>query len=150
MHSFAFCAPLCVGVRAGGPCGVMTQRSRLPVRAARVSRRTARMADDVPPPAEEEEEVTVPLTSASGILKSMREQVAAEPYVPPGDSVPRGGLGVTRDQDGKSNVWAVEPKMDVDEKPQLSKAAILAAVFGCVIAALLILPNLPFTNGDQF
>lgn len=80
----------------------------------------------------------------------MREEAAATKREVPDESVPRGSLGITRDEDGKSNVWAVEPKMAVDEKPQVPKVAILVAVFACVFVALLVLPNLPFTNGDQF
>lgn len=95
-----------------------------------------------------ETEKTVPdtdnTTSASEILAEMRSAAASE----------TGGrsqnMGVTRDADGKSNVWAVEPTEKVDEKPEVNKAAVLGAVFAAVGAALIILPNLPLVNADQF
>jgi hypothetical protein len=58
--------------------------------------------------------------------------------------------GVSVDQDGKSNVWAIEPKMEVDTKSSEEKTqgfliggAALAA-FG--VAAGVILSNLPDPN----
>lgn len=108
------------------------------------------MADDGEAPAKEttslenNEEGTA---SASGILKILREE--SEEFIP-GTSTPRENLGVTVDADGKSNVWPVMPKESVDQKEQFSKPAILAAAFAFIVAALLILPKLPLTNGDQF
>lgn len=58
--------------------------------------------------------------------------------------------GVTRDLDGKSNVWAVEPNVEVDDKPEVNSLAILGAVVAVIAAALLILPRLPLANPDQF
>lgn len=60
--------------------------------------------------------------------------------------------GVSLDQDGKSNVWAIEPKMEVDSKSseeQTSNAVFAAgglAAFSLVAAG--ILTNLP--DPDQF
>lgn len=60
--------------------------------------------------------------------------------------------GVSLDQDGKSNVWAIEPKMEVDTKSSEEKgASTLVAVggfaaFAAVAAA--VLTNLP--DPDQF
>mmetsp|Transcript_10553 Transcript_10553/g.31102 ORF Transcript_10553/g.31102 Transcript_10553/m.31102 type:complete len:111 (-) Transcript_10553:418-750(-) len=60
--------------------------------------------------------------------------------------------GVSVDQDGKSNVWAIEPKMEVDTKSSEEKttSAVVAlaglAAFGAVAAG--VLTNLP--DPDQF
>mmetsp|Transcript_29454 Transcript_29454/g.59752 ORF Transcript_29454/g.59752 Transcript_29454/m.59752 type:complete len:170 (+) Transcript_29454:271-780(+) len=60
--------------------------------------------------------------------------------------------GVSVDQDGKSNVWAIEPKMEVDTKSSEEKttSALLAvgglAAFAAVAAG--VLTNLP--DPDQF
>ncbi|KAG8469284.1 hypothetical protein KFE25_007802 [Diacronema lutheri] len=49
----------------------------------------------------------------------------------------KSGLGRTVDQDGKSNVWAVEPKMRVENKPMsMSDPKILAAVGALVLVAV--------------
>lgn len=60
--------------------------------------------------------------------------------------------GVSMDQDGKSNVWAIEPKMEIENKSSEEKtgSALLAvggfAVFAAIAAAAL--TNLP--DPDQF
>lgn len=55
--------------------------------------------------------------------------------------------GVSVDQDGKSNVWAIEPKMEVSEKSseEQSKAALIAGggLAAMAVAAAGILTNLP-------
>ena len=60
--------------------------------------------------------------------------------------------GVSVDQDGKSNVWAIEPKMEVDSKSNEEKtgsALIAAGGFAAfAVAAAVILTNLP--DPDQF
>lgn len=60
--------------------------------------------------------------------------------------------GVSIDQDGKSNVWAIEPKMEVDTKSTEEKtgsALIAAGGFAAfAVAAAAILTNLP--DPDQF
>jgi len=58
--------------------------------------------------------------------------------------------GVSVDQDGKSNVWAIEPKMEVESKSgeEKTKSAILAGV-GLIAfagAAGVALTNLPDPN----
>lgn len=90
------------------------------------------------------EEDDKPLTSASEILRTLREESSTER-----EDVPRSMLGVYRDVDGKSNVWAVEPLEETDTKPQLSKTTLLAVAAGFIVVALLVLPLLPFTNADQ-
>lgn len=60
--------------------------------------------------------------------------------------------GVSMDQDGKSNVWAIEPKMEIENKSSEEKTggALLAvggfAVFAAIAAG--VLTNLP--DPDQF
>lgn len=98
--------------------------------------------------AADEEEESFSLTDgsndASAILSEMRSSAAA-------DGGPRTlNTGVTRDADGKSNVWAVEPTLEVQDEPEANKLAILGAVFAAVAVALLVLPKLPFVNADQF
>jgi hypothetical protein len=58
--------------------------------------------------------------------------------------------GVSMDQDGKSNVWAIEPKMEIENKSSEEKtgSALLAggalAIFGAIAAVAL--TNLPDPN----
>eukprot|EP00985_Skeletonema_marinoi_P009686 scaffold4508_cov114-Skeletonema_marinoi.AAC.5 len=58
--------------------------------------------------------------------------------------------GVSMDQDGKSNVWAIEPKMEIENKSSEEKtgSVLLAvgglAIFGAIAAAAL--TNLPDPN----
>lgn len=81
--------------------------------------------------------------NAENILKDMRDDASK-------DTGPRStNMGVTRDADGKSNIWALEPPSEVDTKPQVNKVAILGMVLVAVIFAVLLLPQLPFTNLDQ-
>merc|ERR1712222_190022 len=63
---------------------------------------------------------------------------------------PSGRLGATVDQDGKSNVWAVEPSMKVEGEDKGLMA--YAPVAGVALLALLAVPLLPLlfaTNPDQ-
>jgi hypothetical protein len=87
-------------------------------------------------------------TAPFGITTSSRStRIAAGDNMPDLPSVDR---GVSVDQDGKSNVWAIEPKMEVsstssDEngKTELIAAGGLAAF---AVTAGLILTNLPDPN----
>ena len=64
--------------------------------------------------------------------------------------IPTVERGVSVDQDGKSNVWAIEPKMEIDTKSAEEKgASTLFAVGGLAVfatAAGVILTNLPDPN----
>jgi len=63
---------------------------------------------------------------------------------------PQGKLGATVDQDGKSNVWAVEPTMKVDSVDKGLMA--YAPVAGVALLAVLTVPLLPLlfaANPDQ-
>lgn len=97
--------------------------------------------DEAPTP-EEEEGVK---TSATEILRTLREESDSEPVRNDGRSM----LGVYRDVDGRSNVWAVEPLEETDTRPQLSKTTLIIGAAAFIIIALLVLPLLPFTNPDQ-
>lgn len=88
-------------------------------------------------------------TSASEILKTLREDSAADMKDNDNDPASRSMLGVYRDVDGRSNVWAVEPVEETDTRPQLSKTVIILVAAAFIIGALLVLPLLPFTNPDQ-
>jgi hypothetical protein len=126
----------------------LTQRSVFVCAAPSLSARVARPSRALRMAASEPEEESFSLTSGDtssrDILAEMRASAAK-------DEGPRTmNTGVTRDMDGKSNVWAVEPSENVDEKPEINKVAILGAVFAAVAFALIVLPKLPFINGDQF
>ena len=58
--------------------------------------------------------------------------------------------GVSVDQDGKSNVWAIEPKMEVSSKSneESTQSVVIAAggLGAAAVAAALILTNLPDPN----
>jgi hypothetical protein len=58
--------------------------------------------------------------------------------------------GVSMDQDGKSNVWAIEPKMEIESKSSEEKAGgLLLAIGGIGVAAVIagaVLTNLPDPN----
>ena len=58
--------------------------------------------------------------------------------------------GVSVDQDGKSNVWAIEPKMEVSSKSsdENTQSALIAGggIAAAAAAAFVILSNLPDPN----
>jgi hypothetical protein len=58
--------------------------------------------------------------------------------------------GVSVDQDGKSNVWAIEPKVEISGKSneEMTKAGYIAVggLGGFAVLAFLILSNLPDPN----
>ncbi len=144
----AFTAPIALTVRSPWSPAHRDVRPRTVRRTVAQARM---MADEdkstpPPPPPPPAEETSESLTSASGILKLLREDT--QDYKPPSETPQN--LGVTRDADGKSNVWAVEPPMTTDQRDQIPKATILASVFAVILLALLILPKLPLTNADQF
>ncbi|KAL7528571.1 hypothetical protein ACHAXR_002513 [Thalassiosira sp. AJA248-18] len=73
--------------------------------------------------------------------------MADEDPTPPGIE-----RGVSMDQDGKSNVWAIEPKMEIENKSSEEKTGgALVAVGGIAAFAAIaagVLSNLP--DPDQF
>merc|ERR1719324_1743585 len=71
-------------------------------------------------------------------------QLRAQEAPPP---PPKGKLGATVDQDGKSNVWAVEPSMKVDKEDKGLLA--FAPVALVAVAAVPLLPVLFGANPDQ-
>lgn len=56
---------------------------------------------------------------------------------------PSGRLGATVDQDGKSNVWAVEPRMKVDNSNENKGIMAFAPVIGVAALSALLIPLLP-------
>ncbi|KAL3943783.1 MAG: hypothetical protein SGBAC_002155 [Bacillariaceae sp.] len=66
------------------------------------------------------------------------------------ESVPTAERGVSVDQDGKSNVWAIEPKMEISSKSGEEKtASALIAGGGLAVFAVIagvVLTNLPDPN----
>jgi len=78
---------------------------------------------------------------------SLRMSQETEVVVEPAASS-RNRLGSSVDQDGKSNIWAVEPKMRVDEAGAGSGQAIAVAA-GAVLAFGLIASAFLFINVEQ-
>jgi hypothetical protein len=79
---------------------------------------------------------------------SLRFVRMESPSPPP----PSGRLGGTIDQDGKSNVWAVEPTMKVDSTSQSKGLVAFAPVIGIAGLIVLLIPLLPIlfaANPDQ-
>ncbi|GJQ13963.1 hypothetical protein GpartN1_g5754.t1 [Galdieria partita] len=65
-------------------------------------------------------------------------------------STPR-RYGATIDMDGKSNVWAVEPKVTVESEAETRKGNWIPLVIGIIVILIAAgLPFLPLTNPDQF
>lgn len=89
--------------------------------------------------------------TAADILKKLREDSAADMAnsEPADERSSRSMLGVYRDVDGRSNVWAVEPKEETDTRPQLNKVLLIGFSAAIIIIILLILPTLPLYNPDQ-
>jgi len=87
------------------------------------------------------------LAPASGALRAPLSGIRAEePASPP----PGSRLGGTVDQDGKSNVWAVEPSMKVETKDKgvLAFAPVIG-VAGLAVLSVPLLPLLFAANPDQ-
>merc|ERR1712087_774750 len=87
----------------------------------------------------------LPLSVLCSTVSLIRVQETPPP--PP----PSGRLGATVDQDGKSNVWAVEPAMKVEGENDKGIMA-FAPVAGVALLALLSVPLLPLlfaANPDQ-
>lgn len=143
MSKMAFTAPFALTTRSSWKPINRSVRPRSVRRIVSPAQMMSTEENESTPPVEEASES---MTSASGILKILREDT--QDYKPP-DETPQ-NLGVTRDADGKSNVWAVEPPMTTDQRDQIPKTTILASVFAIIFLVLLILPKLPLTNGDQF
>mmetsp|Transcript_16600 Transcript_16600/g.30057 ORF Transcript_16600/g.30057 Transcript_16600/m.30057 type:complete len:125 (-) Transcript_16600:96-470(-) len=102
------------------------QAPRLPAVARRAARSPLSMADD------------------EGLNAGLNEKFSFGG----GNAKPSGGrLGSSVDQDGKSNVWAVEPKMEVEvgkEGDGFKKTAIIGGGAAAAIAAVAaIVANLP-------
>eukprot|EP00633_Aureoumbra_lagunensis_P003324 CAMPEP_0197287198 /NCGR_PEP_ID=MMETSP0890-20130614/3341_1 /TAXON_ID=44058 ORGANISM="Aureoumbra lagunensis, Strain CCMP1510" /NCGR_SAMPLE_ID=MMETSP0890 /ASSEMBLY_ACC=CAM_ASM_000533 /LENGTH=73 /DNA_ID=CAMNT_0042756577 /DNA_START=80 /DNA_END=301 /DNA_ORIENTATION=- len=73
----------------------------------------------------------------------MSEESTGTPLSPPKSTK----LGSSIDQDGKSNIWAVEPKMQVEEKK--SSGQLVAVGIGAVLALGLIASSFLFINVEQ-
>jgi hypothetical protein len=82
--------------------------------------------------------------------QSMTVLQMADEQEPQYNRVPTVERGVSLDQDGKSNVWAIEPKIEVEAKSSEEKTSSLIfagaglGVFGALAAG--VLSNLPDPN----
>merc|ERR1719181_1220948 len=78
----------------------------------------------------------------SSSLAMSDEQQEEEPFVPPEPTFFEGNrrvrLGRSKDQDGKSNIWSIEPKMEVmdGDENEPNQLVILGGVFAAVAAAI--------------
>lgn len=86
------------------------------------------------------------VTSRGKLTQRFSENEPAAP--PPAPPVTKNRLGSSIDQDGKSNIWAVEPKMRVQEADSGSGQAVAIAV-GAVVAFGLIASSFLFINVEQ-
>jgi hypothetical protein len=90
--------------------------------------------------------ITAPLAARtnSPVVTSSTSLFAEEDYTKPVER------GVSVDQDGKSNVWAIEPKMEVSAKSseEKTKSAIIAGAGLAAFAGIagVVLTNLPDPN----
>ena len=108
------------------------------------------MADKPDSSTEEKSVPLVDLENPTNVKESTAEILAEMRAEAANTKGPRTtNMGVTRDADGKSNIWALEPLSEVDKGPEVNKLAILGMVFVAVIFAVIFLPQLPFTNPDQ-
>ena len=93
-------------------------------------------------------------TPARSVALSRRTAPKAGPFDDPDAYVapsppPKGRLGSSVDQDGKSNIWAVEPKMAVDQDAGASGGGLIAIGAGAVLALGLIAGAFLFINVEQ-
>mmetsp|Transcript_13081 Transcript_13081/g.34730 ORF Transcript_13081/g.34730 Transcript_13081/m.34730 type:complete len:114 (+) Transcript_13081:75-416(+) len=93
-------------------------------------------------------------TPARSVALSRRTAPKAGPFDDPDAFVapsppPKGRLGSSVDQDGKSNIWAVEPKMAVDQDAGASGGGLIAIGAGAVLALGLIAGAFLFINVEQ-
>eukprot|EP00284_Hemiselmis_tepida_P013314 CAMPEP_0174926402 /NCGR_PEP_ID=MMETSP1355-20121228/11228_1 /TAXON_ID=464990 /ORGANISM="Hemiselmis tepida, Strain CCMP443" /LENGTH=119 /DNA_ID=CAMNT_0016172431 /DNA_START=15 /DNA_END=374 /DNA_ORIENTATION=- len=58
-------------------------------------------------------------------------------------------MGASIDADGKSNVWAVEPKMEVNDPKGANALLAPGLIVGGLVAILGVLAATPLTNPDQ-
>mmetsp|Transcript_9682 Transcript_9682/g.24309 ORF Transcript_9682/g.24309 Transcript_9682/m.24309 type:complete len:145 (-) Transcript_9682:134-568(-) len=99
----------------------------------------------------EDEETTVPLATMTEdemeTKKMVLQALADEAQMPRYTETSR--LGATRDADGKSNVWAVEPKVVEDQNEEGKGGGVVIGVIAMAITAVLILVQVGFTNPEQ-
>jgi hypothetical protein len=88
--------------------------------------------------------------SATFISKTALPMTNEDEIIPAPTRIPTIERGVSMDQDGKSNVWAIEPKVEIESKSAEEKGAqALVAGGGLAVFAVLagvILTNLPDPN----
>lgn len=125
-----------------------TRRSYFPRMADETSSGSSNQEEKESDSTSEQEEETA---TAADILKKLRDDSAADmaSSEPADERSSRSMLGVYRDVDGRSNVWAVEPKEETDTRPQLNKVLLIGFSAAIIIIILLILPTLPLYNPDQ-
>lgn len=131
---------------------VQRQRAVFKARGRRVPRMEAEM--DSESQVAGEAETSVPLTSMSEeelktkdeILKQLADDVAADPLKGTGAF-----SGNTWDQDGKQNIWAIEPTESVAGDEWTQQSGLIVSLVAAVIVLLVVmLPRLNLYNPDQF
>ncbi|CAM9666161.1 unnamed protein product [Ectocarpus sp. 8 AP-2014] len=99
--------------------------------SARHSRRSALFMS------EEAEEEVAPAAPVAEQDLAQDATTSVKSFFAPNENV---RLGSSRDQDGKSNVWAVEPKMRVEgtdvETPESNSLLIVGGIVGALVVAM--------------
>ncbi|CAM9450418.1 unnamed protein product [Ectocarpus fasciculatus] len=121
-------------VHALAPRATATSASALRTPASRHSRRSALfMSED----AEEAVEEAAPAAPVAAEDPAQDATASVKSFFAPNENV---RLGSSRDQDGKSNVWAVEPKMRVEgtdvETPESNSLVIVGGIVGALVVAM--------------
>eukprot|EP00636_Phaeomonas_parva_P016254 CAMPEP_0118851318 /NCGR_PEP_ID=MMETSP1163-20130328/806_1 /TAXON_ID=124430 /ORGANISM="Phaeomonas parva, Strain CCMP2877" /LENGTH=161 /DNA_ID=CAMNT_0006783637 /DNA_START=10 /DNA_END=495 /DNA_ORIENTATION=+ len=101
--------------------------------------------------AEEVEEAALPVEPAPAPVAAEAEEERPGLFDKTFFQTPstRGMIGVSRDQDGKSNIWAVQPKMVESKDTQNGKRfAVGAAAAGGLVALCIVVAAL-IPNADQ-
>mmetsp|Transcript_11640 Transcript_11640/g.35541 ORF Transcript_11640/g.35541 Transcript_11640/m.35541 type:complete len:140 (+) Transcript_11640:93-512(+) len=119
--------------------------------SCRVQRRVAVSRRTVRAQAEKEEE-SKPLSTLSKeeqaekdkIMAELQQEINVSKEIAPNNR----NLGATRDADGKANIWAVEPPVEVSDRK--NKAIIVAVVVAVILAGITILPKLPLVSPDVY
>mmetsp|Transcript_14773 Transcript_14773/g.30052 ORF Transcript_14773/g.30052 Transcript_14773/m.30052 type:complete len:159 (+) Transcript_14773:919-1395(+) len=130
-------------------------RSGLGCGYLRASRRTraVRASSQAENPAQEDQAASTDISdppvaelqTKDSILQQLRDDVAADPLRNTGAF-----KGNTWDQEGKQNIWAIEPAERMQEENSAALSGpIIAMVAAVTLIAVLLLPKLNFYTPDQ-
>lgn len=141
-------------VSVGNVCGFVKRSAVCTSKGYARPRTTYQRSVVIRAQAGEEEEETVVLVKLSDeeqkekdeIMAQLEEQVAPKTFAPNNRN-----LGATRDADGKSNIWAVEPRVNLeDEESGNEKKVFVFIAVSLVLAGIAVLPKLPLISPDAY